>query len=138
MILASMKNRIKLYIGFILFAVSISSCNKEKKVPIYEHFWAPDSFSPNGDAYNDNFRITSRYGIIVPEYHISIYDQNLHLVYQGDDLNDVWNGKLNGMDTPEGYYDYQIVYKASQLLDSTSIDTIYSDYITTSKINLMR
>lgn len=116
----------------MIWGLSFTSCSKEKKVSIETHFWVPNSFSPNGDSIDEQFVILPSYGTDVPEFHISIYDQNLHLVFESNDINNSWDGKLQHEDAPEGYYEYQILYTAST--DSVN----YEDYITSSKINLMR
>jgi gliding motility-associated-like protein len=126
------------YLGIITALLLFASCSNEEKVPIETHFYAPNSFSPNGDGLNEIFYIIPIFGILVDDFHLSIYDQSLNQVHQSDDLYEGWDGKINGTDAPNGYYEYQVIYKASQLLDSNSVDTIYSSYVTSSKVNLFR
>ena len=131
-------NKYITYIGVIYAVLVLASCSKEEKVPIQTHFYAPNSFSPDGDGVNENFYIIPIFGILVNDFHLSIYDQNLQQIHHSDNLYEGWNGKINGTDAPEGNYEYQVIYKASQLLNSNSVDTIYSNYVTSSNINLFR
>lgn len=125
-------NRLKYIFTIAVVVFLVSSCTKQTRVPIETHFWVPNSFSPGDTNYNDFFYVIPVYGVDIQEYHISIYDQNLQMVYESNDIEDAWDGKLNGNDMPEGYYEYQILYNAS--IDSVN----YDDYITSSKINLFR
>lgn len=137
MILVNM-NKCFTYIGIVFIGLLMAGCSKEEKVPIQTHFYAPNSFSPDGDGLNDIFYIKPVFCIVVNDFHISIYDQSLQQVHHSDDLYEGWDGKINGVNAPQGYYEYQVIYKASQLLDSTSTDTVYSSYATSSTINLFR
>ena len=131
MILENM-NRIKIFLGIVVIAFCIIGCTKEKRVPIYQHFFAPDSFSPNGDGLNEQFRITKPTYVQLTSFHISIYDGNLQLMFESDNVITGWDGKYQGQGAPTGFYEYQILYTASE--DSVN----YDDYITSSKINLFR
>lgn len=131
-------NKYFTYIGIISAVLLFASCSNEEKVPIQTHFYTPNSFSPDGDGVNENFNIIPIFGYLVNDFHMSIYDQNLQQVHQSDELYEGWNGKINGSDAPPGNYEYQVIYMASQLLDSTSVDTIYNSYVTSSSVNLFR
>jgi len=63
--------------------------------------YIPNSFSPNGDGYNDVFQIASENVI---GYNIKIYNRWGELVYQNNDINTGWDGKTKGTDCPSGYY----------------------------------
>ncbi len=126
-------NRLNIYIGTIIISLCIVGCTKEKRVPVYEHFYAPDSFSPNSDGLNEIFYVKNAWGILITNYHVTIYDEHLQLMYESEDITKGWNGNFQvGMPAPAGAYEYQIVYTASS--DSVNFD----DYITSSKINLIR
>ncbi|UTW62922.1 gliding motility-associated C-terminal domain-containing protein [bacterium SCSIO 12741] len=70
--------------------------------------WIPNSFSPNGDEINDEFRI---YGQNVLEFHMFIYDRWGQLVFTGHELEAAWDGNHpNGTKCPAGVYTYVIQY----------------------------
>jgi gliding motility-associated-like protein len=53
-------------------------------------FYFPNSFSPNNDGKNDEYRI---YFDRAPTYyHVEIYDRWGHRVFQSNDYNEAWNG----------------------------------------------
>jgi gliding motility-associated-like protein len=55
-------------------------------------FYIPTAFSPNDDGVNDTF---SGKGILMKEYQMAIFDRWGNLVYQTDDMNKPWDGKVN-------------------------------------------
>ncbi|MBN8702345.1 MAG: PKD domain-containing protein [Bacteroidetes bacterium] len=55
--------------------------------------YAPNTFTPNGDGINDEFRF-SNYGVKEAEYFI--YDRWGILIFKSNDINTAWNGKVQG------------------------------------------
>lgn len=126
-------NKLKVPFVFLLFTPLVA-CNKYENVPIEQHFWVPNTFSPNNDGLNEVFYITPAYGVDVKEFELTIFDQNLKVLHSfSDDFSDpAWDGKSNGIEAPQGVYEYQILYNAST--DSVN----YADYCTKSTIMLIR
>jgi gliding motility-associated-like protein len=123
-------NRLKIYLGFgiLLFLLS---CAKEKRVDIGTHFWQPSAFSPNGDGLNDSFTPAPHADVFFSAYHITIFNDNLQVLFESDDKNAHWDPALLHQNLPTGFYEYQIIYTASE-------DSIhYDDYITSSQVNLI-
>jgi len=56
-------------------------------------FFIPNAFTPNGDGKNDFFFGT---GIGIEKYNIWIFDRWGNLIFEGDDLQDWWDGKVQG------------------------------------------
>lgn len=79
----------------------------------------PNVFSPNGDGYNDTYRL----GYLdqpfedpmddMEEYHIQIFNRWGKLVFEsGSTVADwQWDGKIDGSDAAEGVYYYILNYK---------------------------
>jgi gliding motility-associated-like protein len=67
---------------------------------------APVLFSPNGDSFNDSWKIpdTDSY----PDCTMTIYDGHGSQVYQqkGYNSNNYWDGTYNGKNVPDGTYFY--------------------------------
>jgi gliding motility-associated-like protein len=90
----------------------------------------PNAFSPNGDAYNDQFDIILGRDVSLVN-NLSIFDRWGNLVFSRNDFEPVandplsWNGKFNGNDVADGVYVY---YIKVQFIDGVIVD--YSGDIT--------
>ena len=80
-------------------------------VPILPIIWVPNAFSPNGDSINDSFYVTT-YGIV--DLKVEIFNRYGARVYQGNGLNQRWNGTFMQKDVPEGVYLIRIEGKNQQ------------------------
>ncbi len=52
--------------------------------------YVPNTFSPNGDNWNDVFKVSTNSSI--DDFDMSIYDRFGSLIYQFEDQSDFWNG----------------------------------------------
>ncbi len=73
-------------------------CSDEKEFLVY------NSFSPNGDGFNDTFSIEGLEAF--PENKIFIYNRWGILVYSSTPYGNDWDGRWNGEDLPDGTYFY--------------------------------
>jgi len=88
--------------------------------------FAPNSFSPNNDIFNQKFSI-SVYGDLTT-YDLKIFDRWGVQMLHSDNPETEWDGTYKGANCPEDTYIYILKY---QLVD-VSIKTIYGH------INLIR
>ncbi len=58
-------------------------------------FYIPNAFTPNGDGKNDTFY---GLGLGIVKYEFWIFDRWGNMIFQSEDLNDAWNGKVQGSD----------------------------------------
>lgn len=68
--------------------------------------YVPNSFTPNGDNLNDVFKpVFGNYK------HISIWISNRHghIIWESSNLNDAWDGTVNGVRVPIGTYQYYLI-----------------------------
>ena len=65
----------------------------------------PNTFTPNGDGYNDFFKAKAA-GII--EFRSSIFDRWGQEVFQWEGASNSWDGTRNGKPVPDGVYFYVI------------------------------
>lgn len=72
--------------------------------------YIPNAFSPNNDGINDVFQV---YGEQLLRYKISIFNRWGELVFESEDVNDVWVGDYQGGDhyVPNGTYTYVVKIK---------------------------
>lgn len=68
----------------------------------------PSAFTPNGDGYNDEYKI-GNYNL--REFQIKVFSRWGTTVYEANEPSFKWNGKdANGRDVPEGVYVYVVRY----------------------------
>lgn len=68
----------------------------------------PNVFTPNGDGVNDNF-----YPVIncqLDQYHMYIFNRWGKLIFESTNQNEVWDGKYQNRNAPDGVYFYQMEY----------------------------
>ncbi|MGY6560916.1 MAG: choice-of-anchor L domain-containing protein [Luteibaculaceae bacterium] len=68
--------------------------------------YIPNAFTPNGDGLNDTWGFK---GVGLRDLEIVIYDRWGNLIFQTNNPEVQWNGKMrNGDDAPQGVYVYRI------------------------------
>jgi gliding motility-associated-like protein len=82
----------------------ISESNQDCASPEAAVF-SPTAFSPNGDNINDVFKMN---GNFVKEFTLTIYDRWGKKIFVSMNMNDGWDGKIDGKDAPEGVYTYTV------------------------------
>ena len=71
---------------------------------------APKIFTPNGDGFNDEFRVA--YKSII-EFNATIINRWGRVLFKWTDPGKGWDGKINGKPAAEGTYFYIITAKGS-------------------------
>jgi gliding motility-associated-like protein len=69
----------------------------------------PNAFSPNGDDQNDVLSLTGNL-CISGNFKFEIFDRWGHTVYESDNINEKWNGKLNQKELDPGVFIYKLFY----------------------------
>lgn len=70
----------------------------------------PNAFSPNGDQINDLFRPL---GLCpVEEFNLKIFNRWGRQIFESTEINEGWNGEINGAPAPVDVYIYQVQYFA--------------------------
>ncbi|HMQ47691.1 MAG TPA: gliding motility-associated C-terminal domain-containing protein [Saprospiraceae bacterium] len=64
--------------------------------------FVPNAFSPNDDGRNDRFHIYYNCGLL--DTQLSVYDRWGGLVFEGDGVQEGWDGTIKGKVAPEGVY----------------------------------
>ncbi|HUH75659.1 MAG TPA: gliding motility-associated C-terminal domain-containing protein [Chitinophagales bacterium] len=65
--------------------------------------YIPNAFSPNSDNKNEKFLA---YGVGIAEATANIYDKSGFLIFEGDLLNNGWDGTISGNPARDGLYFY--------------------------------
>jgi gliding motility-associated-like protein len=69
-------------------------------------FRFPDSFTPNNDQINDEFKC---YGSFIKTYQLIIYNSWGNVVFSSDKSDIGWDGKIDGQPAQTGNYAYRAV-----------------------------
>ncbi len=64
-------------------------------------------FTPNGDGFNDVWKVDSTK--VINPFRLRVYNRAGSLVYSSDNYNNDWKGEFNGNPLPKGTYYYVIV-----------------------------
>ena len=71
--------------------------------------YVPNAFSPNGDGRNDLFRA---YGKDLHDFHLTVFNRWGELVFESFDLNDTWDGAVNGQRAQGSVFVWKIDFRA--------------------------
>ncbi len=86
-----------------IVAVYVNYCGPKPPLPINDNIFIPSAFSPNGDGINDVFKIS---GKNINSINLKIFNRWGMLVFESNDVNNVWDGKFQGADLQSGVYVY--------------------------------
>ncbi|MEL7121138.1 MAG: gliding motility-associated C-terminal domain-containing protein, partial [Bacteroidota bacterium] len=78
-----------------------------------QNFFVPNVFSPNGDGINDQFGVFIDPNYTISSYQLMVFDRWGSLVFQSNNPEQTWNGRLAANEAPAGVYLYtlEIVYQ---------------------------
>lgn len=79
------------------------------KVPIL--FYIPNTFTPNGDGFNQKFQPIFKYGIIESSYKLRIFNRWGEEIFTSSTVEDGWDGTFNGKKSPDGVYIWTMEFK---------------------------
>lgn len=89
------------------------------------HFYVPNTFTPNGDKFNNLFTPIIGDGIKPDVFNMSIFSRWGDLVYETKNIEIGWDGTKRDLDCPDGDYIWKIEFKA---LDE--ITHVYMGHVT--------
>jgi len=102
-----------------LNATSLQGCVHQalRTIEVKNDFnaYIPDSFTPNFDGLNDEFKpVFTAYGLDTKTYEMEIFDRWGHSLFYTKDINIGWNGTIDNQgntDIKTDIYVYRIKYK---------------------------
>ena len=114
------------YILYKIIAIPIDFTNGNMDSNLLEVIYRskvafPNAFSPDGNGLNDVFNFESRY---IAAVNMKIYNRWGELVYQTTNVDQGWNGTVNGKPAPIGTYIHH-----TELTDDMGITFIKSGEI---------
>ena len=72
--------------------------------------YVPNSFTPNGDEFNQVFTPKFGDGIDLTNYHLFVFNRWGGLVFETNDINIGWDGTSSGLYSQEGTYIWKMQY----------------------------
>jgi gliding motility-associated-like protein len=94
---------------YTVYFTDQNGCSAQSQVNIFfdPFFYVPNTFTPDGDMFNQYFRII---GGNYLEVEVSIYNRWGELIYEFTDLKDYWDGTYNYRPCQDGTYTWKITY----------------------------
>lgn len=89
-------------------------------------YYIPNSFTPDGDEYNNVWQPVFTSGFDPQQFHLTLYDRWGELIWESYDASVGWDGTYNGKFVPFGTYIYKIEFKR----DSSSDREVVSGHVT--------
>lgn len=72
--------------------------------------FVPNAFTPDGNAYNDGWRIYAE-GIDIYDFHLIVFDRTGNIVWESYDPAATWSGNYGGDIVSAGIYPWVIEVK---------------------------
>ncbi len=76
-------------------------------------YYIPNSFTPNGDNYNQEFKPVFTSGVDLDDYSLLIYNRWGELIFESHDMNIGWDGLFSSSDIEvnSGVFIWKIIFK---------------------------
>jgi gliding motility-associated-like protein len=103
--------------------VGCGSSSDDVNVKVYQGFFIPNSFTPNGDGKNDKFRILPYDNYLIQKF--VIYNRWGGVIFQTKTADEGWDGTYQSLPQPTGSYVYFV-----ELLDPNGKKIIKKGIIT--------
>ena len=84
-----------------IVAVTLQLCPNEL-------IWIPNTFTPDGDEYNQYFTPVITSGVDIYQYQMQIFNRWGEIVWESFDVSSKWDGTYNGSKCADGVYSWQI------------------------------
>jgi gliding motility-associated-like protein len=98
----------------ILMATNEKGCNdtaySEVIIEYVVTFFAPNAFTPNDDIYNGKWMIKG-IGLDESTYHLKVFNRLGLQLFESRDMNEGWDGKINGKALQDDVYLWQVEMK---------------------------
>ena len=96
---------------YYVYVVDENGCSDQSDLSIVNvvprsELYVPNTFTPNGDIINDRIKVEA---IGIEGLVWQIFNRWGLMVFSTDDIQESWDGNINGQQSPEGVYSYKIV-----------------------------
>ncbi|MEN8225784.1 MAG: gliding motility-associated C-terminal domain-containing protein [Bacteroidota bacterium] len=101
--------------GVYWVLADIDGCEASDTVMIIEDcpslIWFPNSFTPNGDGLNDEFKPVYDH---IYQYQLNIFNRWGEIIFETNNIGEGWDGNINGSKAPVGVYVFVVNYIDNQ------------------------
>ena len=106
------------YYDALLIAISEYGCTDTASVLLHVKdallFYVPNTFTPDGDQYNNSFKPVIGSGVSPENYEFAIFNRWGELIFITNDLNESWDGTYKGKRCQDGTYAWRLFVTASE------------------------
>jgi gliding motility-associated-like protein len=74
-------------------------------------YYVPNTFTPDGDLFNETFKPVFTEGFDVYNYNLLIFNRWGEIIFESNNAKHGWDGTYGGQLCPSGTYVWQIRYK---------------------------
>lgn len=103
-----------------LIATTSHGCSDtvSRQIKIIENpaLYVPNSFTPNGDGFNDGFGAK---GVAIKDFKLYIYDRWGEKLFETADIYKYWDGTIKGINAKEDTYVWLITYSTTKFKAKT-------------------
>jgi gliding motility-associated-like protein len=101
----------------------MDSVTVEMTADIGAVYYIPNTFTPDGDKYNQSFKPVLSTGVSSEGYEMLIFNRWGELIFESYDASQGWDGSygLKGKPVQDGIYTYKIVFKNPKLDDRITV-----------------
>lgn len=85
------------------FTVQVNSCDELV-------YYVPNSFTPDGDNYNNTFQPVFTDGFDPFDFHLTIFNRWGEIVFESYDASKGWDGYYGGLRCQDGVYTWKIEF----------------------------
>lgn len=86
------------------------SINLRQEIACY----VPNSFTPNGDEFNQTFAPVFAPGFTPSKFNMTIFNRWGEMIWESSEFNSYWDGTCKGNIVSEGVYSWRIVYTLNE------------------------
>ena len=106
------------YYDAVLIAINEYGCTDTASVLLHVKdallFYVPNTFTPDGDQYNNSFKPVIGSGVSPENYEFAIFNRWGELIFITNDLNESWDGTYKGNRCQDGTYAWKLLMTASK------------------------
>lgn len=117
----------------VLFAYNDNGCfdSTSQVISLRDEliFYVPNSFTPDGDEFNNVFKPVFGTGFTPDDYSLMVYNRWGETVFHSQDLFTGWDGTYNGSPVQQGTYSWTMIVKASDEAFNPNTKNSYQGHV---------